>query len=86
MKTPGVATGFCVGWGAKDCDGREAREHFLAPHPKFAYRSGPRGSGRALTFDRYFLINEDNKKNLYERMVLTEGGSLTNNFLCGVRR
>ena len=64
MKTPGVATGFCVGWGAKDCDGREAREHFLAPHPKFAYRSGPRGSGRALTFDRYFLINQENKKNL----------------------
>ena len=77
-----------MGWGAKDCDGREAREHFLAPHPKFAYMWGPRSSGGALTFHRYFLINQDNKKkpSTNEWCQTSEGGSLTNNFLGGVRR
>ena len=76
-----------MGWGAKDCDGREAREHFLAPHSKFAYMWGPRSSGGALTFHRYFLIDQDNKKkpSTNEWCQTSEGGSLTNNFLCGVR-
>ena len=48
---------------------------------------GPRGSGGALTFHCYFLINQDNKKPSINEWCLTfEGGSQTNNFLGGVRR
>ena len=36
----GAATGFLVGWGAKDFDAREAHEIFLEPNPNLTYRWG----------------------------------------------
>ena len=38
----------------------DAREKFLAPHPKLANRWGARGSGGVPTFHFYFLTNKDN--------------------------
>ena len=58
-----------MGWGVKDFDVREARENFLAPHPKLANRWGRH------RFWWFSLLRQ--LKAFYEWCLTSEGGALT---------
>ena len=59
-----------MGWGAKYFEAREARQNFLAPHPKLGNRWDTRVSGGAL-FSLLFINQKD------EWCLTSEGGALT---------